>query len=325
MDPPGGPPPERGSQIRNVLQEGEHAEIASGGVGGATVVRGAAVAALADALTGAYPGADVDAFGRTETPEQNLIASIASDSRRRALADVDQGDGRELAPDTRRGLRPPFHSAHSSAALAVNAFGGWLKREHELRVAGLGGFSELRFERQLRIFRGGRAPNLDVVLQGSDRLVGIESKCTEYLGGNRVEFSAAYERPNAFGGLAHPAWAAEFRALKSDGRSRYRHLDAAQLLKHYLGLKTQADKIGKQPALVYLYWEPRNPEADPVYGDHRWEVGVFAGRVAGGGCEFHGLSYGELWREWEGLDAGSWLARHVADLRQRYDVEVQAR
>jgi hypothetical protein len=138
-------------------------------------------------------------------------------------------------------------------------------------------------------------------------------------------FSDAYERPNAFGGFAHPSWAAEFRALKIDGRRRYRHLDAAQLLKHYLGLKKQADKIGKQPALAYLYWEPRNPETHPVFCDHRREVGVFAERVAGGDCEFHARSYGELWREWEGLDAGPCLARHVADLRERYDVEVQAR
>jgi hypothetical protein len=280
---------------------------------------------LADALMRARPGADVDAFARTATAEENLLASLASDSARRALADVDRGDGRELAPETGRGLRPPFHSAHSSAALAVNVFAAWLGREYELRVAGLGGFSELRFERQLRIFRGGRAPNLDVVLQANDGLVGIESKCTEYLGGHRVEFSDAYERPTAFGGFAHPAWAAEFRALKSDGRSRYRHLDAAQLLKHYLGLKKQAEKIGKQPALVYLYWELRNPEADPRYGHHRRDVGASAERVAGGDCEFHSLSYGELWREWEGLDAGFWLARHVADLRQRYDVEVKAR
>jgi restriction endonuclease-like protein len=293
-------------------------------VGGPTDADGAATAALAEALRRARPDADVDGNARTDTPEQNLLPSLAAGARQRALADVGRGDGRELA-ETPRGLRPPFHSAHSSAALAVNAFAAWLGWEPELRVAGQGGFGELRFERQLRIFRGGRAPNLDVVLEGDDRLVGIESKCTEYLGGHRVEFSDAYERPTAFGGFADPAWTDEYRALRSAGMTRYRHLDAAQLLKHYLGLKKRAGKGGKRPALVYLYWEPRNPEADPAYGIHRDEVELFAERVAGGDCEFHGLSYTTLWREWEGREGLPWLAKHLADLRARYDVDVKAR
>lgn len=43
-----------------------------------------------------------------------------------------------------------------------------------------------------RAFRGGRAPNLDVLLSGSNGIVAIESKLTEYLGPHRAEFSPAY-------------------------------------------------------------------------------------------------------------------------------------
>ena len=42
----------------------------------------------------------------------------------------------------------------------------------------------------------------------------------------------------------------------------FNYLDAAQLVRHYLGLKTQAAPggvhAGKRAVLVYLFWEPAN-------------------------------------------------------------------
>ncbi|MCU0946696.1 MAG: hypothetical protein MUF47_00375 [Porphyrobacter sp.] len=43
--------------------------------------------------------------------------------------------------------------------------------------------------------------------------------------------------------------------LRAEPR-RYKHLDAAQLVKHALGLATEGNRSGLSPVLVYLYAEP---------------------------------------------------------------------
>ena len=48
--------------------------------------------------------------------------------------------------EAKRGWPPKFHAAHSSAALAVNAFAPWTKEPQSLALAGLRGFEEIRFE-----------------------------------------------------------------------------------------------------------------------------------------------------------------------------------
>ena len=288
----------------------------------ASAARVSAAHALKGALLAACPGADIDANARAASVEDVLLPTIPAAYRRRALEDVRRGDGRELEPEERRGLRPPFHSAHSSAALAVNSFACWLGRESELHVAGVGGFNKLCFERQLRIFRGGRAPNLDVVAEGDELLLGIESKCTEYLSGHSVSFSDAYQRPNAFGDFADRPWRAEYEALTAEGRERYARLDAAQLLKHYLGLRTSAQRSGKRAALVYLYWEPRDAGGNRAFDDHRRDLEHFRQRVDGGDCDFRVLSYETLWSEWEETEGLAWLDDHLAQLRARYGVAL---
>ena len=59
-------------------------------------------------------------------------------------ADLRRGKGGEL--EGRPGRPPKFHAAHSSAALAVNAFAPWTKEPRSLVLAGVPGFEEIRFE-----------------------------------------------------------------------------------------------------------------------------------------------------------------------------------
>jgi hypothetical protein len=94
------------------------------------------------------------------------------------------------------GRRPDAHAAHSSSALAFNAFGAWLAFEPLLVVDGVSGFSDpVRVEARQRIFRGGRAPNLDCLLTGPTIVLGIESKLTEPLAPHLVgRWSDAYRR-----------------------------------------------------------------------------------------------------------------------------------
>ena len=275
-----------------------------------------AQAALAAGLLGSAAAPRLCA-GRVERLEQNLLGCLTIEQMRVASGQIARGDGGELSAAPSR--LPPMHSPHSSAALVVNSFACWLGDERALRIGGSGGFERIEFERKFPIFRGGTPPNLDLVAESGRLLVAVESKCTEYLGGHRVEFSPAYERPQAVAALAHPAWRKEYEALKQEGAARYGRLDAAQLVKHYLGLKS---RVALPFTLVYLYWEPANPDTDPSYAEHRQDLRRFAERVGEGDAGFLALSYRELWREWNALDGPHWLPHHLAALRQRYDVRV---
>jgi hypothetical protein len=95
-------------------------------------------------------------------------------------AQLEAGAGGELR-ESKSGKRPA-HAPYSSAALAINAFGGWRGQEQELRVAGLGSLdTELTIESRQQINHGGGTANLDVMLRDDGVVVGVESKLTEPL------------------------------------------------------------------------------------------------------------------------------------------------
>src|SRR5690606_26142948 len=100
----------------------------------------------------------------------------------------------------------------------------------------------------------------------------------------------------------------------------YVWLDAAQLIKHAFGLARAFPD--HEVTLLYLYWEPANPEYGPEFARHREEVAAFAERVAGATPAFSAMSYPELWRFWQETEPADWLVRHLSDLRARYGVTV---
>ncbi len=104
-------------------------------------------------------------------------------------------------------------------------------------------------------------------------------------------------------------------------RLRYRHLDAAQLIKHYLGLRKQFQ--GQQITLLYIFWEPTNPKANMAFARHRDDVRLFSNAVEGGEVAFQASSYPELWRTWKREAREPWVAEHVAQLRRRYAVPLK--
>jgi hypothetical protein len=148
-------------------------------------------------------------------------------------------------------------------------------------------------------------------------VLGIESKCTEPFARHAAEFSAAYDE------LAEQRlgkrWLAEYRRLRADPLL-YRHLDAAQLVRHALGLATCFGD--RRITLLYLYWEPENASALPSVHVHRAEVAEFAKRLGGEELSFRAMSYPALWAEWEAMPK---LAEHVAALRARYSVAIRER
>jgi hypothetical protein len=265
----------------------------------------------------------LDARGRVQELADVLIPGIPGDALAAAREDIERGDGAELKE--RGSLPPKLHSAYSSAGLALNTFARWRLRPGSLSIDTADGFSELRFEVKLPIFdRPFGAPNLDVLLRRNGCCThAIESKLTEYLQSKNAHFSERYTA--ACAQLGHGSWRVCYDALRAKP-TRFSFLDAAQLLKHYLGMKRElsSGRAGIAPAtLLYLYWEPSDADSWPYFAAHRAEIAAFGADPDDPEVRFRALSYRELWSSW--LDTGdAQLRGHVDALRARYDVRLDA-
>lgn len=270
-------------------------------------VRAQAVAALRFALERARPGIPLDGHGYAGTFEENLLPGVGPQDFE---ADLRRGDGKEL--------EGKFRAAHSSSALAVNSFGPFARHADDLLLLGARGFSAPRFEQKCHTgIRGGRHPNLDVVIESPAAVIGIESKLTEYLAPHAAKFSGAY-REQIRDDRRNGAWYTEMLRL-TEAPDGSHLLDAAQLIKHGFGLaRTFRDR---PVTLLYLFWEPANAADHPVFAAHRREIAGFADRVAGATPGFAAMSYPELWASWA-ADAPAWLVEHLSHVRARYAVSI---
>ena len=223
--------------------------------------------------------------------------------------------GSELTPGSTRPAR--LYSLCSSAALVVNVFGWWRGRDQTalleaLGVGGAGG-TELEFEKSLPTGLPGDPPTVDVALRRPDgRCVAVESKLAEWLvprpRGKRV-FKEKYFAQG------RPVWAAaglaRCQALAEDlqdGRERPKYLNAAQILKHALGLASNGLATS---TLVYLYYEMPGKELE----QHRAEIERVRERLATE-IDLRVTTYQALFR---GLRDLSELERDYVDyLAQRY-------
>lgn len=219
-------------------------------------------------------GIEVCAGGYTANLEDNLLAPMHPAT----FAEFAANGGHELRPVVRGG-RPKLHALHSSSALACNLFDHW--RAHDpavpCRALGLDGKASLRFEAPYATGLPGEAPRLDAVLGGTGgATVAIECKFTEPF---RQRRRGPPFRERYFPG-GEPVWrrhglvrAARLADALQSGRAGYRHLDAAQLLKHALGLTVSAPGAF---ALVYLY-----VPAGAADARHRAELERFADALGG--------------------------------------------
>ena len=205
-----------------------------------------------------------------------------------------------------------FDSAESSSALAANAFGFFLGRPEDLPP--LPGCeveewpaTSVALERTVRFpWSGGRHPVLDIVVTTPTALIGIESKRFEPFRRRRV-FSEAYWRPQWGDRMTG------YERIRDDlGREQVRDksLDAAQLVKHALALRTEVNRGGAHegltPILVYVYAEPEvwpgagEPVDEEAKAGHREQLEAFAERVGGDEVRFVHCPYRRLldgWRE----------------------------
>lgn len=267
-------------------------------------VRGRSCEALTAALLRVRPDAKFDAKGYVVDLEDNLLHGITR-------GDLEEEFGAAVGQELDAKMRAPW----SSSALAVNAFWPWKQGAQRLRLAGLTDLSPgVQLEAQCPNGVSAIPPHLDVLFERGDTIVAVESKCTEYLSGKRQ----------------HPKPGYLELALRGDPRAQTRcyavldhlpgffHLDAYQLVKHFLGLSLTYPE--RPLILVYLFWEPRNAGESEVFGRHRLEVDHFASLVGGDeSLEFTSLSYAENFDELERAGSASeWLP----NLRARYDVTI---
>ena len=272
-----------------------------------TAARSRSLAALREAFIRQRPEIRVDANGYTDDFRDTLLTRVSSEDFE---TDLSAGDGNEL--------QTKFRAIHSSSGLAVNCFAPFRRQIAALSLKPGKAFDALQFERKCPTgLRGGRSPNLDVLLSGPAGIVGIESKLSEYLSRHSAKFSPAYEQ-QICDDRRDSGYFREMVRLKAEPDS-YVLLDAAQLIKHAFGLAHTFK--GKPTSLLYLYWEPANPEDNPAFAAHRAEIAEFAERVAGATPSFSAMRYPEFWSELESAGP-AWVQAHLAELRQRYLVQI---
>jgi hypothetical protein len=254
-------------------------------------------------------GVEHDARGFVRDCDANLRVPMSA-ATRAAFA-----RGSELAP---RGRQPARIAAlQSSAALVANVFDHWSGRDAAPLVAALGLAADtatLAFEEPLATGVEGDPPTSDVVLRfATGRVVAIESKFGEWLvrrASNKADLKPKYFPPGRelWSEVGLPRCQSLAEDLRA-GRERFKHLHAAQLLKHALGLARAIG--GGDFELRYLYYEwPRGPAAV-----HRDELERFARRV-GAEARFSASTYQDLFRA---LAADARVdSSYVAYLRARY-------
>ena len=265
-----------------------------------------ALSALREALIRYKPEITVNENGYVESFQDNLLSAVATEDFE---ADLQAGDGNELENN--------IYAAHSSAALVVNSFAPFRTRLSSLRLLDAGPFNQLEFEKKCPTGLRGKSPNLDVLLSGANNIIGIESKLTEYLSKHRAQFKLSYREKILDERRRSPYYTEMLRLI--DEPDSYAWLDAAQLIKHAFGLTYTFP--GKTITLLYLYWEPVNPECSSTFGEHRKEIQDFAQRVGGSKLNFDAMSYPELWKHW-GETGPEWLTKHLEDLCSRYLVSI---
>lgn len=261
--------------------------------------------------------AEIDSFpGYFARIEDNLLPGITSDLYQ---GDFGAGAGGELEWAYRNGrMYPPkMHAAHSSSALVVNAFSPWKHHLAELVLCGYREFSSLGFEVKAPTGLGGVPPHLDVLVETrADTVVAVESKATEFLQEHAAVFARSYR--SARWPVSVESYVAEMRRLEADP-VRFMYLNAAQLVKHALGLGVRYS--AKTVTLLYIFWEPANRNEFPEFDRHCDEARKFSDLVAGSSVTFAWATYRDLWREWA-LQDNEWLRLHASKLMERYFVSA---
>ncbi len=223
---------------------------------------------------------------------------------------INAAPGREIATGK-------FDSPRSSARLAVNAFGYFFRNpcylpplpdceDVEWPATSVNVEQSIRFP-----WQGGRHPWLDALISTPSALIGVESKRFEPFGrrSRNREGSAVSSTYWRAGWGDQMEGYQEVRNRIHDDKNLFIRLDAAQLFKHALALRTEVNRGGKHngltPILFYVYAEPAVwPESNVLVDeqekiDHRQEIARFAQTVVSDEVRFVACSYRKLLTVWQ--------------------------
>jgi len=272
---------------------------------------------FAESLAGTRPFAEIDDLGYAKF-EDSLVDGIDPARLRQVFATADS-----KGPGSRQ---PRLFAAQSPLMILVNSMAPWLGDIGKLIMRGERGFRDMRFEIRMPPVEGEDWLWMPGLLISPKRVIGVESETTDYLFGHRVEFT---DRMEAFWeARADNGWRREMQALQR-GDHGYARLDAARMIKQYMGLRLMLDRLAADGAppipatLLYLYWEPLNAARYGEFDEHHGELEQFQAAVAGGDIDFVPMSYLDLWASWSRDDnAPKWLPMHIARLHQRYSFRI---
>jgi hypothetical protein len=234
---------------------------------------------------------------------------------RPALRALAAGPGGELCKDENGNA--PFHAAWSSALMAVNFLAPFALRGGLLGAAACG----LGFERELRVagVRSKVGPTVDAVLNSSDGTIGFEVKLAEpWRERAPVQLSHQYDKPAE---RVSPGTRIVVEELRNS-TVVYEYLDAAQLVKHLLGIHTALEKgqLTAPARLVLLYWRPSDPgRHSALFERLESECADLAGRISDQSIELSAISSNTLLDDWSAETQPVWLQEHARSLRARYD------
>jgi hypothetical protein len=227
----------------------------------------------------------------------NLTDNLFEPLSKESLDCYNSGDGNETKDSKTRLAK--MKALHSSSAIVINLFQYWQERDVspivyacKLCSKSKNNFTnEIKFEEKFEI-SGDKSqfpfsPNIDIVIKDSQSFVyAIESKFTEPYRekpkGIKLKYIDNLSFWNGLPGLYELA-----KEICPDN-NKFQYLDAAQLLKHILGLKKKHHKNGFH--LLYLWYDVIGKNGF----EHREEIEQFAEIAKGDNIKFSHITYQEV-------------------------------
>lgn len=228
--------------------------------------------------------------------KDNLFQPL-SDFTLNQFKNADGGEFNDYEKNGNR-YRPKVNALHSSSVIVMNTFQYWLDKNifqllHALELCSKRSVQvssvkreevKIEFEKKIRISNDLSkfkfSPNIDVVVNNQ---FAIESKFTEPYKGRKKGISEKYTLENEiWKGLE---FIYELANELHPNNERYNYLDAAQLIKHILGLKVQ--NKNKKFTLLYLWYDTLGNDG----ALHQSEIEDFAKIAKLDNIKFKHISY----------------------------------
>jgi hypothetical protein len=235
-----------------------------------------------------------------ENVNDNVFGALTDET----LKQLSRGAGGETKDYWKNGkhYRPKINALHSSSALVVNMFQYWHNKDvlpilhacKQCLISREFSTNQIGFEEKFVISDDAETfrfpPNIDVVIDDTQQIYAIESKFTEPYNRRRPKDRKGIRKEylelesGFWNGLPNLYDLAK-KICPVCPDDEFRYLDAAQLIKHTLGLK----KRGKNFRLLYLWYDVIGQEG----AEHRKEIERFA-EIAKNDIQFSHITYQEV-------------------------------